>query len=63
MCLKGRQSSRNQGKMHGGNCLNVSARTAVSEWGANSARYRLIDENEARFYGLSRFDQGFLKLT
>jgi len=49
--------------MHGGNCLNVSARTAVSEWGANSAQYRLIDENETMFYGLSRFDQSFLKLT
>ena len=34
--------------MHGGNHLNVSAGTAVSEWEAKSAHYRLIEENETR---------------
>jgi superfamily I DNA/RNA helicase len=47
--------------MHGGNHLNASAGTAASKWGANSAQYRLIDENETRLFGLSRLDQSFLK--
>jgi len=47
--------------MHGGNYLNVSAGTAVSEWEAKSAHYRLIEENETRLFGLSRLDQSFLK--
>jgi hypothetical protein len=46
--------------MHSGNHLNVSAGTAASKWGANSAQYRLIDENETRLFGLSRLDQSFL---
>ena len=45
--------------MHGGNHLNVSAGTAVSEWEAKSAHYRLIEENETRLFGLSRLDQSF----
>ena len=48
--------------MHSGNHLNVSAGTAASKWGANSAQYRLIDENETRLFGLSRLDQSFPKL-
>ena len=36
--------------MHGGNHLNVSAGTAVSEWEAKSAHYRLIEENETRLF-------------
>ena len=45
--------------MHSGNHLNVSAGTAASKWGANSAQHRLIDENETRLFGLSRLDQSF----
>ena len=47
--------------MYGGNHLNVyvSAGTAVSEWEAKSAHYRLIEENETRLFGLSRLDQSF----
>jgi hypothetical protein len=33
----------------------------VNERWAKSAQYRLISENETRFFGLSRFDQSFLK--
>jgi hypothetical protein len=47
--------------MHSGNHLNVSAGTAASKWGANSAQHRLIDENETSLFGLSRLDQSFLK--
>jgi hypothetical protein len=41
--------------------LNLHAGTAVSEIRAKSTHYRLTDENETKFYGLSRFDQSFLK--
>ena len=47
--------------MHSGNHLDVSAGTAASKWGANSAQHRLIDENETRLFGLSRLDQSFPK--
>ena len=49
--------------MYGGNHLNVyvSAGTAVSEWEAKSAHYRLIEENETRLFGLSRLDQSLLR--
>jgi hypothetical protein len=40
--------------------LNLHAGTAVSEIRAKSTHYRLTDENETKFYGLSRFDQSFL---
>lgn len=45
--------------MHGGNYMNVSPRTALSDKRAKSAQYSLIDENETRLFGLRRLDQGF----
>ena len=48
-------------KAHGGNCLNVFSGTAVSKNRAKPAHYHLIEENETRFFELSRLDQRFLE--